>query len=158
MGGVGSGGKRPRAGRPRKSTAERQLDGNAGHRGRVLPHPSVPPAEPPVVVDDSEDFSVPDDLTLDERQVWLRLAPLAKENGTLTKAHLLAFSLLCQNVVLERRYALSPLDAGGANHRGMKQRLDIQLLRFGLAPNGVEEVAEKQPAVDPMQEKYFGRA
>jgi hypothetical protein len=144
MGGVGSGGRRPGAGRKGKSEAERALTGNAGHRSKVVRHPSVPPAPPaaasaglsvppPVVVDEAD---APNDLTVEERQVWLRLAPFALGNGTLTPAWSFAFSLLCRNIALERRYASSVTDAGGASHRGLIQRIDAELLRFNLSPCG----------------------
>lgn len=166
MGGKGSGGNRPGAGRKPKSAEERRLAGNAGHRGRVLAHPSVPatsvaapiatiPAPLPVV----DEADAPNDLDMDERRVWMELAPLAMAQGTLTPSKSFAFRLLCRNIVLERRYASSVTDAGGASHRGMIQALDRELLRFGLSPCGKPEVAGEQvPAVDPMEAKYFGRA
>lgn len=152
------GGRRPGAGRKPKPKADRELDGNAGHRGKVLTHPAAasapPPMAPPV-----DEFDAPDDLTFEERQVWLELAPHAFKNGTLIRATALGFRILCRNVVLERQYAQSVHDRGGANHRGMIQRVDAELLRFNLAPCG-KAIAEpaKQPTVNPLQDKYFGRA
>lgn len=159
MGGKGSGGRRAGAGAKPKDKALRALDGNAGHRGRVLPHPSVPPAAvlpvaPAIIIDEAH---APDDLTLDERLVWLKLGPLALEKGTLTKTTEYAFKLLCRNVVLERRYAMSVTDAGTANHRGMIQRVDAELGDFGLRAFGKAAAgAVEKPAVDPVKEKYFG--
>lgn len=99
----------------------------------------------------------PNDLSLEERLVWLRLAPFALAAGTLTDAWALAFCLLCRNIALERRYAGSVTDAGGASHRGLVQIIDRELLRFKLSPNGGESTeAPAAPAVDPMKEKYFG--
>lgn len=157
MGGVGSGGRRRGAGRKPKPAHERRLAGNAGHRGKVLAHPSVPAVQAPQLPE-IEEFDVPDDLTTDERHVWMELAPHAFANRTLTTATSLAFRLLCRNVVLERRYAGSVQDAGGASHRGVIQIIDRELLRFNLAPCGKSVVMEPVPAVDPRQEKYFGRA
>lgn len=156
MGGVGSGGRRPGTGRKPKSAAEKGLTGQASHRGRVLPHPSsTPPAAmAPVEV---EEFDAPDELTMEERHVWLELAPHAFKNGTLTRATSLSFRLLCRNVVLERRYAVSVLDAGTANHRGMIQRIDAELLRFNLSPCGKRIAPDvTEPAADPLKAKYFG--
>jgi hypothetical protein len=122
-----------------------------------LLHPSVATVPPQRLVPKVDIEDAPDDLVVDERNVWLELAPHAIANGTLTDATSLAFRLLCRNVVLERRYAVSVLDAGGANHRGMIQRIDAELLRFNLAPCGKAIASlEGQPAVDPMKEKYFG--
>lgn len=159
MGGVGSGGNRPGAGRKKKDAAARALDGNAGHRGRVLPHPSVPPqvsAPPPAAVDIDE-ADAPNDLTIEERRVWLMMAPFATANGTLTKAWAFAFALLCRNIALERRYASSVTEAGGPSHRGVIQIVDRELLRFNLAPLGKPaESEDAKPAVDPLKAKYFG--
>lgn len=154
MGGVGSGGRRPGSGAKPKAERLRALDGNAGHR-KVLPGPGpAQAAVPPPVV---EEFDAPNDLTVDEWLVWLELAPFAFRNRTLTAATSLGFRLLCQNIVLMRRYAMSVQDAGGANHRGLIQRVDAELLRFNLAPCGKPLVAADQaPAVDPMKDKYFG--
>lgn len=154
MGGLGSGGARIGAGRPRKSATARVLDGNAGHR-TVVRHPSstLPAPRPPVPV---EAFDAPDELSVDERNVWLRLAPHAFANGTLTKATEYAFCLLCRNIVLERLYAGSVQDKGGASHRGVIQIIDRELLRFDLAPLGKpKEQPEAPPVVDPLKDKYF---
>lgn len=153
----GHGGRRPGSGRKPKDAVVRALDGNANHKGRVLPHPSAqsaPAAAPWLTVDEEH---APNDLSVDERNVWLHLAPLALEKGTLTPASHYAFKLLCRNVVLERRYALSVGDAGTANHRGMIQRVDAELGDFGLRAFGKASAPAAVPVVDPVKEKYFGR-
>lgn len=151
------GGRRPGSGRKPKDAALRALDGGrASHTAKVLPGPApnVPPVAPWLVVDEEH---APDDLTMDERRVWLKLAPLALEKGTLTPATMLAFSLLCRNVVLERRYATSVSDAGSANHRGMIQRVDAELGDFGLRAFGKPSAAPlSTPAADPVKERFFG--
>ena len=109
MGGLGRGGLRPGSGaKPR----------------RPAWCPPVEPFEPSQV------------LTEVERDAWDRLAPHAFRRRTLTKATEYAFVLLCRSVVLERTLALDPDRRGGRNHRGVMQRIDAQLLRFDLAPNG----------------------
>ena len=139
MGGKGSGGYRARAGRKALTEEQRALGGNAGHRGRVLSHPSAP--APPVV----DEFDAPDDLTTDERNVWLKLAPHAFQAGTLTKATSLAFCVLCRNIVLERTYMASVGERGTANHRGILQRVEGGLDAFQLRPQG-----RRMPSADPV--------
>lgn len=137
MGGRGSGGLRPGAGRKKKSNLEHAVTGSI--RGRLLAHPSSVPTVAPI-----DEFDAPDDLSPDERNVWLELAPFAFANRTLTRATSLSFRLLCRNVVLERALASSE-DRGGANHRGIIQRVDAELLRFNLSPCG-KAMYEADPA------------
>lgn len=82
------------------------------------------------------EWAAPDDLTADERAVWLKLAPHAVARQTLTKATAFQFELLCRNIVLERALSNDVETRGTANHRGLIQRIDAELLRFDLAPNG----------------------
>ena len=141
----GHGGRRPGAGRKPKSSLIRAVTGHPGHRGRVLSHPSA--GHVPVVAPVDE-FDAPSDLTTDERNVWVELAPFAFANRTLTRATSFAFRLLCRNVVLERSYASSIADKGGPNHRGLIQRIDAELLAFNLRPCGkaMYEAAPEAPA------------
>lgn len=149
------GGRRPGAGRPRKSAAMRELDGNAGHRpARVFAHPSAVPAIPePVAI---EEFDAPDDLTMDERHVWMELAPHAFAARTLTKATAEAFKLLCRNVILERELRASVLDRGRPAHQGMIHKVETAMLRFNLSPCG-KAMYEAQPVAAPVNplEKYL---
>lgn len=138
MGGVGSGGRRPGVGRKPLTEAERAARGSK-KRGaaRVLTHPSSPagpPAAPPLPTLDETD--APNDLQTDERLVWLKLAPHAMANGTLTPATELAFAMLCRNIVLLKAMYEAPLARGTADHRGLIQRVDAELLRFNLSPCG----------------------
>src|SRR5690242_11711642 len=92
---AGWGGKRIGAGRKRKSRSQQAA--------KVLAHPSspiVPPStnEPSPV----EEFDAPDDLSFEERAIWLKQAPHAFQNRTLTRASALAFERYCKVVVLER--------------------------------------------------------
>lgn len=152
------GGRRAGSGRKPKPDWERELDGNAGHRPKVVTHPSIPvPAEPePVPV---EEFDAPNDLTMDERHVWLELAPHAFAARTLTKATALAFRMLCRNVVLERDMRASVLDKGRAAHQGMIAKLDAELLRFSLNPCG-KPMFQAKPQSKPANplEKYLRKA
>jgi len=151
-----SGGRRPGAGKKPKTKADRELDGNAGHRPRsVAPltslawRASAPPPAAPVV----DEFDAPDDLTAEERSAWLELAPHAFKNRTLTRATALSFRILCRNVWLER--VLSSKEPGSAAHRGMLQRVDAELLRFNLSPCGKPMVEEEQAKPANPLEKYL---
>lgn len=154
---AGHGGARVGSGRKRKSKEERRLSGNAGHRSNVVPHPSVPAASTKQAVE-LDEADAPDDLTLDERHIWMQLAPHAMAKGMLRPEWRLAFKDLCRNIVIMQRLAKSPLDAGGPHHRGMIGAVDRELLRFDLAPCGKRVVDEEPAAVDPMERKYFGSA
>lgn len=153
----GHGGRRPGSGRKPKSAELRALDGGASHSAKVLSYPSAgKPPEPELPKVDESD--APDELTFEQRQIWLELAPHAMANGTLTAATALGFRMLCKNVALERAYAASVMDRGGPNHRGLIQRIDAELLRFNLAPCGkpISAGLAERPAVDPVKAKYFG--
>jgi len=121
----------------------------------VLTHPSgghVP------TVASIDEFDAPNDLTTAERNVWLELAPFAFGNRTLTRATSLAFRLLCRNVVLERALATSVEDRGGANHRGLIQRVDAELSAFNLRPFGkaIYQTEPESAPVNPL-EKFLKR-
>lgn len=111
-----------------------------------------------------DECSAPDDLTAAERAVWLKLAPHAFRAKTLTKATAYQFELLCRNIVLERLLASSAETVGGSNHRGIIQRIDAELLRFDLAPNGkphsaaVQAAPRAKTALELLREKQRGLA
>lgn len=138
MGGKGSGGHRPGSGSKKKTTAERWLHGST-QGTRAAARPAV------------DHLDVPDDLTTDERLVWLRLAPHALQAGTLAPATEYQFGLLCQNIVLERAMRRDVEKAGDASHRGIIQRIDAELARFCLAPMG-KPIVEAAPEADPFAE------
>jgi hypothetical protein len=106
----------------------------------------LPPVEP---------FEPSEELSESERTVWDRLAPHAFRRRTLTKATEYQFVVLCRNVVLERELGLDPEKRGGSDHRGVAQRIDAQLLRFDLAPNGKPhgDVVDLVPAEQSPLEK-----
>lgn len=147
----GHGGRRPGAGAKPKSKYLRGLDGGAAKR---QPATHLPAAAPPVPVDE---FDAPDCLTVDQRLVWLELAPHAFAARTLTKGTMAAFIMLCRNVVTERAMAGGAL-AGTSDHRGMIQRVDAELSAFNLRPCGkalyeAEPEAKKNPL-----ERFLRRA
>jgi len=129
----GHGGRRVGAGRKPKSSLEHALTGDPGHRGRVLPHPSAVPVPGVAPIDE---FDAPDDLTSEERNVWLELAPFAFKNRTLTRATSYTFRLLCRNIVAERALRESVLTRNAADHRGLMREINTRLLQFQLAPCG----------------------
>lgn len=120
------GGRRPGAGRkPKNPTA------------RVLAHPSAPNPAPPTTNPASpiEEFDAPDDLAADERAIWLKQAPHAFANRTLTRASALSFERYCKLVVAERNEAKGS-GIGGANHRGLLRQINALELQFLLTPAG----------------------
>jgi hypothetical protein len=140
MGGYGSGGERLGSGRKTKDEALKDLEGSSkpGDRKRR----SLPPID---------EFDAPNDLTTDERNVWLRLAPGAFHARTLTRATEYAFILLCRNVLLEQQMRGDVLARGAANHRGLIQRVEAGLTAFGLRALG-KPMVDDTPADDPLDE------
>lgn len=155
MGGVGSGGKRPRAGRPRLSDEARELGGNAGKRGRVLPHPGFNVPEVELVFDE---FDAPDTLTLEERQVWLDLAPHAFKNRTLVRATAYDFTVLCRVVLLEKQFAQSVTEKGCTKHMAAMKEMTKGMLAYGLRANG-RPMATAKPVEKPANplERFLNR-
>lgn len=129
----GHGGKRRGAGRPRKSAEEHWLTGDAGRRGRVLTHPSAPSAAEP---DEIEEFDAPNELTVDERHVWMELAPHAFKAGTLRPSTAYAFIVLCRHVLLERQFAQSVTEKGSTKHTAALKEVNKGLDVYGLRANG----------------------
>jgi hypothetical protein len=141
LGGKGSGGTRVGSGQKPKTLAEKLLVGSARKKDkdRAAALNSAP----------IEPFDAPIDLTSEERLVWERLAPSAFKSKTLTKATEYQFVLLCRNVVLERELAVNPEMRGGANHRGILQRIDSQLTKFVLSPMGKPLIEDAPKPDDP---------
>lgn len=157
MGGKGSGGARPGSGPKPKLKIVDPVE--SAVPGTPLPstNSDAGGAEPL-----AEEWGAPDDLSADERKVWLKLAPHAVARQTLTKATAFQFELLCRNVVLERAMAGDVKQRGTANHRGLIQRVDAELLRFDLAPNGKPHgavpgtVTKPKSALEKLQERRKG--
>lgn len=145
MGGIGSGGTRPGSGAKPKSDAERVLHGTASAEQRKR-------AEKPVEV---EEFDAPDDLTLEERLVWMRLAPHAFKARTLTPGTEFRFVRLCQQIVLEQALMRDVEQRGGANQRGVTQRVDAGMVAFGIAPLG-KPMADEAPKVEDPFDEFSG--
>ncbi|CAB4177398.1 hypothetical protein UFOVP998_31 [uncultured Caudovirales phage] len=148
MGGKGSGGRRPGTGPKPKSRHLHLVDGTT-RRGDEVVQPTKP----------ADEFPAPSDLFGEDLMTWEAMAPLAFEQRTLTKATAYAFSLLCRNIVMERGMATQPMTRGTADHRGLIQRIDAELLAFNLRPNG-KAIYEAEPAtgapVNPLARFGFG--
>jgi len=182
MGGQGSGGRRTGSGRKQTSDLELAIGGTRADI--VLPFASStavaavttfdPPAgleRPPLLealvaalaaADGDERTGLQarvDELTLlglEAKAVWHELAPHAFAARTLTPATTAVFVMLCRAIVRERDLALT--DAGGANHRGLMQRISTWTKDFSLAPLGkAMYVAEAAPAASPL-DRFTRRA
>jgi hypothetical protein len=163
MGGRGSGGRRTGSGRKQTSDLELAIGGTRS--GVVVPFASTsstavapvsafdPPAElahPPLLtalvaaLDSADDVEKRKQLQariaevtalgLAALAVWHELAPHAFTARTLTPATTAVFVMLCRAIVRERDLALT--EAGGANHRGLMQRISTWTKDFSLAPMG----------------------
>lgn len=138
------GGRRPGSGpKPKR---------RVGYLAKVLPHPSVPTTNgqlPPI-----EEFDAPDDLTAEERSVWMKQAPHAFAMRTLTRATAMAFERYCKVVVLERNEAKSS-GMGGTNHRGLLKQINAYELQFMLIPAG-KPMVEPVATVQDEDDAFFG--
>ena len=143
MGGKGSGGHRVGSGRKPKAIALKVLQGAASLAERRQSAVSLPQVT---------EFDAPNDLTTDERNVWLALAPGAFKARTLTPATSYAFCLLIRNVLLERQLRADVEQAGGPNHRGILQRVEAGLTAFGLRALGKPMIDEAPKVMDPFDE------
>src|SRR5262245_36064581 len=136
MGGVGSGGRRRGAGRKAMSPERRFVTGDAGNHGAVLlQHPSAPPP-PPLPLPVLDEADAPNELTMEERHVWLELAPHAMQAGTLVPGTQAAFVTWCRWVLLERQFAVSVLEKGSAKHVQAAKEAKAGYYDFGLRPTG----------------------
>lgn len=130
-------------------------------RGNVLQHPSAPkqtptapPPQPPLPVDE---FNVPNDLTVEQRQFWLVYGPEAARKGTLTKETEAAFKAYIPWLVINKDCAASVTDRGSATHdRAMKWVAKFHK-EFDLSPDG-RPVVVPQTAVKDDDEEFFGGA
>lgn len=149
----GHGGKRTGAGRPRKSADEHFVTGDAGKRGRVLEHPSSVPVEP-VPLPALDEADAPNELTHEERQIWLELAPHAMANGTLTDATKAAFVAFIRWESLSRQLAMSVLERGTSKHINAHKEALKGYYDFALRPTGkaMPGAVQPQKAANPLSE------
>ena len=156
---MGRGGKRPGAGRPRKSAEEKALGGWAGHRTNATTRKkAVAQAR---AAKKKRSGPKPIDLTPEHASVWAELAPFATAQGTLTDASVMAFRDLCEAIVIKRAL-LRQITAEGwtvigpsgisrahpllTRYQGIYQRIEAGLTRFALSPMGEEMGFGKPPA------------
>lgn len=125
------GGARPGAGRKPKPKFP-AVTGGGYPPSNLAAFPQVPTTNQVAPI---EEFDAPDDLTVEERHVWLKQAPHAFRNRTLTRATAMSFERYCKVVVLERNEAKSS-GIGGANHRGLLKQINSYELQFLLTPAG----------------------
>lgn len=171
MGGKGSGGARRGAGRKPKTGKQHWLSGDAGKRNLALVPsrtdsaidgggtvvPFVPPPDAPLP---NPDQVV--DLASAESRYRQQWEPLATRNGTLTDQTRPGFALLCQ--VAARTDAMWA-QIGATNfmsgerahplmthYRGLMQRQEQLLARYGLAAIGVSKDAGKSDEDDELDE------
>lgn len=166
MGGFGSGGARSGAGRKKKATHLRAIDGGADRRGSR----SVD-AQASTAIPDPVQVEPPADLSVAELAVWNELAPLAHAEHTLTPTTLGNFVHMCQAEVdrreLRARYTLQRKSATGEllpllrmdsdeelsvrrEHRALLKDIKAMMKDFKLAPFGKEiltpgAIAEADP-------------
>lgn len=172
MGGFGSGGRRPGAGRKPKSKRERKVQGSRHRtRARDAGVPETPASKDPARV------TRPRDLEPIARAVWDKLAPHAIAAGTLTVATAYAFQRVCE-LESRRRRMETQIDLDGlmvsvvevdektgarfsigeprahpliGHERQLQQRVEAGFAKFAIAPNGKSLMSEPEKT-DPFAE------
>lgn len=176
MGGKGSGGGRPGAGRKPKDASLGALHGSRRTRSRAKRNQSGNQTdnqkteagiEAAAAVPEVQIPPAPGSLTLDELAVWNELAPLAMKEGTLSVSTYMALRDLCEAIVLKRKLLRAVDDDGvtviglqgnKAAHplltqfRGLMQRVEAGMLRFRLSPMGRELPRADERQADPFDE------
>lgn len=167
MGGKGSGGFRPGAGRKKKATHLKIAHGTATVAERLAAANST--AEEPAAAA----VTMPDDLSPKQIEHWKELAPIAVRERTLIENTRPAFLLLCKNRanlddyndILEADGYTIETEQGTKAHPLLTARdrmvkiIDAQMARFKLTPFG-KEVATGAPAkpVSKLQALRGGRS
>jgi len=166
MGGKGSGGFRPGAGRKKKAAHLKIAHGTATIAERLAA--ASGPAE-----DQPDAVTMPDDLSPLQIEHWKELAPIAVRERTLTETTRPAFLLLCKNRanlddyngILETDGYTIETEQGTKAHPLLTARdrmvkiIDAQMARFKLTPFG-KEVPTGAPAkpVSKLQALRGGRS
>lgn len=138
-----SGGARVGAGRKPLSRSDRWLGGR----------PLATVVSPVTGSVHAADVPMPDDLPDPVAAWWMRLAPLAIEEQTLTPTVAVAFVALCELQVLQEEMSTHPMRRGSADHLRVLQRLEMGMARFRLTADGRPRAAAA-PKVDltPLQQ------
>jgi P27 family predicted phage terminase small subunit len=180
MGGKGSGGKRPGAGRKAKQAALAAVH-NSRKRGT---RPDEPAVRAPVMSTEppkSRPPSPPRYLSEEEREIWKMLAPHAHAQQTLTAETAMTFGDLCEAIVIRRKMAQQINEDGMmllvyatdeqtgaqiatgdskahpliARHQQQLVRVNDLRARFRLTPDGKERVSASSDA--PKAESALAR-
>jgi len=153
---MGRGGARLGAGRKPKSAVQNAVDGTKSYAQQ--PNYFQAGAKLPEV----EEFDAPNELTTDERNVWMKLAPGAFKARTLSQVTEYAFVLLCKNIVLEQGLRASVEKCGGPDHRGILQKVEGGLTAFSLRAMGkpliLDEKEKPKSALERLQAQTKLRA
>lgn len=144
------------AGRPRKPTALKLVEGNAGKRGLPQGEP-----EPDVL----QDLSPPPHLAPRSAEVWRELAPMLRRMGVLTVADVVALEMLC-DAVADYRLARQELgddfvvrSAKGSdmlNQWLVAKQLSSKRAEAFMGKFGMDPVARSRVLIDP-QGDLFGK-
>lgn len=165
------GGRRPGAGRPRKSAEDKALGGWAGKRGtQAEQHAALEhEVKQQKARADAPPLPVPIDLSAEQAAIWAELAPHATAQGTLTTASTFAFRELCEAITVKRQLLAQILREGWTvgdsekprahplltRYQGIYQRVEAGLTRFALAPMGEEMNFGGPPPAKPTDADPF---
>ncbi len=143
-------------GRPRKPTALKALEGNAGKR--ALPHGEPEP-------DMMSDLEPPTHMSERSASVWRELAPMLRKMGVLTVADAVALEMLC-DAVADYRLARAELgdefvvrSAKGSdmlNQWLVAKQLSSKRAESFMGKFGMDPVARSRVLIDP-QGDLFGK-
>lgn len=124
--------------------------------GKVLQHPSASVPVVPTTNDSSpiEEFDAPNDLSMDERAIWLKQAPHAFANRTLVRATAFAFERYCKLVVQERADSASSAK-GGADHVRILKEVRAYEEKFLLIPCGRPMAVPVKPQAERDDDDAF---
>lgn len=101
-----------------------------------------------------DEADAPNDLTMEERRVWLELAPFAIQNGRFSPATADAFKAGCRWIAIERACVASVTDRGSATHDRAMKWASRFYAEFSLTPSGRPMVAA--PTRVDEDDAFFG--